>query len=114
MQDGISALSLNVVLMFLASIVMQVIALSMLPLTAGFTRLLPTLGCMAAFSVGIGLLARIVASGVQLSIVIPISAAAVPIAIVLVGVFAYGEPASLLRLIILFAACALIGFASSL
>ncbi|MGE3599135.1 MAG: SMR family transporter [Dehalococcoidia bacterium] len=108
------ALSLSVVLTFLASIVLQVAALSMLPQTAGFTKLWPTVACIVPFVAGIALLARIAASGVQLSILIPLSAAAVPLAIVAVGIFAYGEPASLLRVAILVVACVLIGVASSI
>jgi multidrug transporter EmrE-like cation transporter len=110
----VPALSFATLITFFASIVMQVAALALLPLTEGFSRLLPTAGCMLAFLIGIGLLARIVASGVQLSILIPLSAAAVPIAIMLVGVLFYDEPSSLPRLATLLVACGLIGFASTL
>ena len=108
------ALSFAVIATFVTSIILQVIALSLLPMTQGFTKLMPTLGCAVTFIAGIWMLARIAASGVQLSILIPLSAASVPLAIVAVGVLFYGEPASLLRVGMLGAACVIIGVASNL
>lgn len=108
------ALSLPIIASFIASVILQVGAISLLPATAGFTKLWPTLGCVVGFAIAIGLLARIAASGVQLSILIPLSAAAVPIAVVLVSIFFYGEPAPLLRVGLLIGACAMVGIASSL
>ena len=107
-------MSLPVILMFLGSIVFQVFALSLLPITQGFTKVAPTVGCMAAFIGGIGLLARIIVSGVPLSILIPVTAAVVPLGVVVVGVAIYGEPASLMRIVTLISACGLIGVASRL
>jgi small multidrug resistance pump len=107
-------LSLPIIGQFIASVILQVIAISALPMTAGFTKIGPTLACIIGFAVAIGLLARIAASGVQLSILIPLSAAAVPIAVVLVSIFFYGEPAPILRVAMLIGACALVGVASTL
>jgi hypothetical protein len=109
-----AALSLTVILSFIASIALQVVSLAVMPMTAGYTKPLPTLFCVVTFAVAIGLLARIIASGVQLSILIPLSSASVPIATVLVGVIFYHEPASLLRIAVLLGACGLIAVASNL
>lgn len=59
-------------------------------------------------------MARLTASGVPLSILIPFTSALVPLAVSTVGVLVYGEPASLLRVVLLLVACLLIGVASSL
>lgn len=97
---------------FFVSIALQVAALSLLPITQGFSRPLPTIALIVLFVAGIGLLARIIATGVPLSILLPMSAAVVPLGVVAVAVTFYGEPASLLRVALLMAACGLIGVAS--
>jgi multidrug transporter EmrE-like cation transporter len=97
---------------FFVSIALQAAALSLLPITQGFSRPLPTIALIVLFVAGIGLLARIIATGVPLSILLPVSAAVVPLAVVAVAVTFYGEHASLLRVVLLIAACGLIGVAS--
>ena len=87
-------LSITTIVSFLASITLQVIALGRLPLTQGFTNLGQTVLVLVVFAGGIGLLARIQASGVPLSILIPMSAAAVPLALIATGFVVYHEPAS--------------------
>ena len=87
-------------------------AIAVLPRTAGFTKLLPTSLCLAGFFVTAWALARLVHSGIQLSILMPLAAAAIPLAAVFVGVFYYGEPASPLKIGILITACLLIGVAA--
>jgi multidrug transporter EmrE-like cation transporter len=100
--------------MFAASAVLQLIGLIMLPLTKGFTEPMPTLGAALSFLVGIGLLARLIHSGVNLSALIPLLAATVPLATIAFGVLVYGESASLLKITMLVSACGLIGFASAM
>jgi small multidrug resistance pump len=107
-------LSLTTTAIFVASIVFQVLALGRLPMTQGFTNVAQTLVCLLVFSIGIGLLARIIVSGVPLSILIPLSAAAVPLALVIVGMVVYQEPASPARFGLLVLACGIIGVASKL
>ncbi len=107
-----SALSPSVIGTYIVSIVLQIAALSLLPLTHGFSRPLPTVGLIILFVVGIGLMARITAAGVPLSILIPVSSAIVPLVLVAIGVMFYGEGTSLLRVALLLVACVLIGVAS--
>jgi small multidrug resistance pump len=107
-------LSIVTIVSFSASIALQVIALGRLPLTQGFTNLWQTVVVLVIFAGGIGLLARIQASGVPLSILIPMSAAAVPLALIATGLLVYHEPASVPKVIMLAAVCALIGIASKL
>lgn len=106
--------TLNQAFLFFVSILFQVIGLSVLPQTRGFTNIGPTIICVVTFIVGIGMFARILTTGVQLSTLIPIAAAAVPLAIVAVGLLVYGEPASLYRVLLLVIACGAIGVASIL
>jgi multidrug transporter EmrE-like cation transporter len=94
-----TTLSPNLIGTFFVSIVLQAAALSLLPITQGFSRPLPTIALIVLFVAGIGLLARIIATGV-------------PLAVLAVGVTFYGEHASLLRVALLIAACGLIGVAS--
>ena len=101
-------------MMFLASAVLQVFALSLLPMSQGFTKIAPTLAISASYVIAVGLLARLVHSGVNISILIPFLAAGVPLALIAVGVTVYGEPASFAKLGVLVAASGLIGYASTL
>ena len=100
--------------MFVASIVFQLFGLILLPLTKGFTEPMPTVGAALGFEVGIGLLARLIHSGINLSVLIPLLAATVPLATIAFGVLVYGESASLLKITMLVSACILIGFASAM
>jgi multidrug transporter EmrE-like cation transporter len=102
------------VAMFFASVILQVVSLSLLPATKSYTVLWPTIVALVCLNVAIWLFARLVAGGVQLSILIPISATVVPLSIIAVGVFAYGEPAPALKITLLVVASGLIGYASSL
>lgn len=107
-------LSLMTIVSFLGSITLQVIALGRLPLTKGFTDIWQTVVVLVIFAGGIGLLARIQASGVPLSILIPLSAASVPLALIATGLLVYHEPASVPKVVMLAGVCALIGIASKL
>ena len=98
--------------LFVLSVALQVLALLVLPSTDGFTRPIPTIGCSICYLAGIGLLARLSAQGVPLGILIPYAAAAVPLTMVIVGIFVFGEPASVVRVLLLVAACLIIGIAS--
>jgi multidrug transporter EmrE-like cation transporter len=101
-------------LAFLASVALQIVMLTLLPLTRGYTRFWPTLGAILSINVAIFLLARLVANGAQLSLLIPISATLIPMSIIVIGVLVYGEAASLERIALLLFATALIGIASRL
>ena len=107
-------LSLKVILSFLLSIAMQIGMISLLPASSGYTKPLPTLCCIFLINISIWLLARIVASGVQLSILIPLSATLTPLAAIGIGIFVYGEPAPVLKMILLLSAAGLIGWSSTI
>ena len=97
-----------------ASVVFQVIGLSLMPLTKGLTELVPSIGCGIAFLAGLGLMARLLNSGINLGILLPFMAAIVPLCAIAVGIMFYGESASLTKLSLLVSACLVVGFASSI
>jgi len=97
---------------FVLIIALQIVGIALLPRTLGLTRLIPTIGMYAAFGATYWIIARMIKAGVNLGILIPINAAVVPIATVIMGVLLYGESASPARLVLLGIACILIGAAA--
>lgn len=93
-------------------IISNVFAISVLPRTAGFTKLMPTLLCSLGFLVTAWALSRLVHGGMQLSILMPLAATIVPLAAVIVGVLYFNDPVSPLKIGLLIAACGLIGVAA--
>jgi quaternary ammonium compound-resistance protein SugE len=100
--------------MFALAVALQVVMVYLLPMTRGYRTLLPTIGCLLSINAAIFCLARLSASGVSVGILIPVSAALVPLAAIAIATLAYGEPAPLYKVTLLICACGLIGFASSL
>jgi multidrug transporter EmrE-like cation transporter len=109
-----AAFSATDVISFILVVVLQIVMLTLMPLSKGYTILWPTLGAIAAINIAMWLLARIVASGAQLSILIPISATVIPLSVIAVGIFVYGEPAPVLKIVLLVVASLMIGVASGL
>ncbi|MFT3975549.1 MAG: hypothetical protein QM688_00300 [Sphingomonas bacterium] len=101
----------GVVAMVLGSLAFQLVGIFLLPMTKGFTDPLPTLGSALGFLVGIGLLARISASGMNISVLIPLISALNPLGAVVIGVLVYGDSAPVAKIAMLVSACALIGLA---
>jgi len=110
-MSGISPIAIA---MFGASIVLQLISLAFMPLSHGYTKPLPTLGVIVCTNLTVYFFALLVARGVQLSVLIPISAALVPLGAIALGVLTNGESAPMLKMAILVFAAFLIGVASSL
>ncbi len=104
----------SVVVLFLLALLANIGALSVLPLTQGFSRLLPTLICISLFIVNIFFLARLIHSGTLLSGLVPLMSGLIPLSMILVGVFFYGESGSPLRVALLVGACALVFVASTI
>ena len=97
--------------MFVASVLFQVIGMVLMPLTKGLTAPVYTIVYLAAFVVGVGLLSRIVYSGVDLGLLVPAASAVMPLCAILIGVLFYGEPAALSRVALLVTACVMIAAA---
>jgi small multidrug resistance pump len=107
-----SMFSPSVIIMLLVSIATQVTGAILIPYTKGLTAPLPTIGMFLGFGVGIGLLARLVGIGVNLSIALPLVASAMPLSAILFGVAVLGESASFLKILFLVGACGLVLAAS--
>ena len=103
----------TILLLVTGSVIFQVIGASLLPMTKGLTAVIPTIGCGVAFAAGLGIMARLINSGINLSVLLPFMAAVVPLCAIGIGIFVYGESASSLKIMLLVFSCLTIGFASN-
>jgi TRAP-type mannitol/chloroaromatic compound transport system permease large subunit len=108
------AVSPGTIALVVLSAAAQVLGLFLLPQTRGLTNAIATIAAAAAFLFGIGLMARITHAGVNLSLLVPLLATMIPLGGIAVGIFAYGETASLGKIGALILACALIGLSNFL
>jgi multidrug transporter EmrE-like cation transporter len=97
---------------FVALIVLQLVALTLLPRTQGFTNPGITAVMLTFLGVSYWLLARMIRSGANLGILIPLMSTIIPLATIAIGVLLYGESASGIRIGLLVCACVLVGIAS--
>jgi len=102
------------ILLFSLAILLQIGMVSLLPMTRGFTSFLPTVACISCIGIALFCLSRLIHGGVSLSFLAPISSAMVPLAAIAVAALVYGEPVPVLKLVLLCAACGLIGVASAI
>jgi len=113
-NEMMATLTPSIIALVATSVVCQVIGASLMPMTKGLTEIIPTLGFGIAFATGLGIMARLINSGINLSALLPFMAAVVPLCAIAVGVLVYGEPASALKISLLVFSCLTIGFASSM
>ena len=109
-----TTLTPSIIALVATSVVCQVIGASLMPMTKGLTEIIPTLGFAIPFAIGLGIMARLINSGINLSALLPFMAAVVPLCAIAVGVLVYGESASALKISLLVFSCLTIGFASSM
>jgi quaternary ammonium compound-resistance protein SugE len=107
-------ISMRAVIMVALVVVTQVVGASMLVKTMGFRDPVWTLACLATYAVSLFLLAETIRQGMALSLVMPILAALVPLATIVVALIFLGEQASWLRLGLLSISCVLIGVAATI
>ena len=100
------------ILLLLISTVMQIFAIYLIPLTKGLTAPLPTIVWGVVVVASSALVVRVAHAGVNLSLIIPIMSAVVPLGGIAVAILIHGEPASFLKIGALVVACALVGVAS--
>ncbi len=100
------------IMLLLISTALQIFAIYMIPLTRGLTAPLPAIVWGLALIVSSALVVRVVNAGVNLSLIVPMMSAVVPLGGIAVAIFIYGEPASFLKVGALVAACALVGAAN--
>ena len=82
--------------------------------TAGFLNLQWTALSLACFFVSLGMIALLLKKGFALSIVIPLISGMAPLAISVIAIGFFGEAGSLLKIVLLVAACGMIGLASTI
>jgi multidrug transporter EmrE-like cation transporter len=110
----IGDIPLRIIALFVLAAAGQVLAIGLLPRTQGFTNAGYSIACVVTFSLSLWLIARILQSGVNLGILVPLMSAVAPLGGVAVAILIYGEHASLPKVAALVIACGLIGVASRL
>lgn len=100
------------ILLFLGTTIFQLLGASLVPATHGMTKPLPIVGVALSYAVGVTLMARLINSGVSLSLVIPLITLAITFGAIAVGVTVYGEGASVIKLLLLGFSTILIGIAT--
>jgi small multidrug resistance pump len=110
----VSAISPSIIASFAITVLGQILALALLPVTRGFTAFWPTFACVACFIFSLFVSARLVHGGVELSSLTPIATVAIQIFILAISIMIYGESASALRIGLLLSAAVMIGAATRL
>jgi small multidrug resistance pump len=106
------AISAQTIVTFAAVVVSQLIAVSLLPKTEGYTRIGYSLASLALFAFSFAAMARLIKNGTALGILLPALSATIPLVTVVIGIVLYGESASVPKIVLLVIACGLIGVAS--
>ncbi|KZS84689.1 MULTISPECIES: DMT family transporter [Mycobacterium] len=86
-------------LFLFCAIFAEVVATSLLKSTEGFTRLWPTVVCLAGYAVAFALLALSIARGMQTDVAYALWSAIGTAAIVLIAVLFLGSPVSLAKVL---------------
>jgi multidrug transporter EmrE-like cation transporter len=107
-----TSLSGTVVVTFIISVIAQLTGAGLLPKTQGFTHFGYSLASLTMIGIGAAAMARLIRSGIGLSILVPTVSTVIPLVSILIGVVAYGETVSLPRVSLLIVACGVIGLAS--
>lgn len=106
------SLSLETILLFSAATLFQLAAVLLLPAAKGMGLNWPTLGVALGYAIGVTCMARLIISGVDLSLLIPLITVAIMLSAVAAGVVLYGDKASLPKVAMLVVAAGLVGVAS--
>ena len=86
-------------LFLFCAIFAEVVATSLLKSTEGFTRLLPTLACLAGYAVAFALLGLSISRGMQTDVAYALWSAIGTAAIVLIAVLFLGSPVSIAKVV---------------
>ncbi|MES2493580.1 MAG: hypothetical protein V4579_09920 [Pseudomonadota bacterium] len=105
-------MSLQNGLLFAGAAIFQLIGVLLLPATKGMTQLLPTLGVVVGYAIGVTCMSRMIVSGMDLSLMIPLITVTIMLAAVAAGVILYGDTASPIKIGALVAAGLMVGIAS--
>ena len=105
-------ISLEEALLFIGTTLFQLLGASLAPASQGMTRPWPSIGVLASYAIGVTLMARLINSGVSLSLLVPLLTLSITLGAVAVGVLVYGESASTVKLVLLGLATVFICLAS--
>lgn len=105
-------ISVQTFALFVGATVFQLFGVLLLPASKGMTQLLPTLGVALGYAAGVICMSRLIVSGVDLSILIPLITVTIMLSAVAVGIIFYGDSASPLKIGMLLVAALLIGASS--
>jgi small multidrug resistance pump len=86
-------------LLLAVAIAIEVIATSLLKTTEGFTRLWPTVGCLASYAIAFAFMAMAIARGMQVDVAYALWSALGTTAIVLIAVLFLGSPMSITKVV---------------
>jgi small multidrug resistance pump len=98
--------------LFIVNLGLQLLALTMLPMSQGFTKPVPVIVLMISLLGAMWCLSRLIVSGVGLGFLFPLLGAAIPLAAMILGAFVFGEAFSVPKAAVLTLACGLIGLSS--
>jgi small multidrug resistance pump len=105
-------MSLQNGLLFAGAAIFQLIGVLLLPATKGMTQPLPTLGVALGYGIGVICMSRMIVSGMDLSLMIPLLTVAIMFAAVAAGMILYGDTASPIKIGALIVAGVMVGIAS--
>ena len=105
-------IALQTGLLFAGATIFQLIGVLMLPATKGMTQLWPTLGAALTYGIGVTCMSRLIVSGMDLSLMIPIITVSIMLSAVAAGVIFFGDSASPIKIAALIGAGILVGIAS--
>ncbi len=100
------------IILFAMICLTQIAGGAILPKTNGFTDPAWVAACLAVYTLSFWLMAAMIKLGMPLSSLVPLMSAIIPLCLIAVGVFVFGEQASLPKIGLLMAACGLIGVAA--
>jgi multidrug transporter EmrE-like cation transporter len=107
-----AGIPLSAIGLFAVVVVNQLVGVGLLPKTNGYTNIGYSLAQLGMFAISFAAMSRLLKSGVQLGILIPLLSTAMPLASVVIGIAFYHESASWPRVAMLLAAVVLVGFAA--
>lgn len=105
-------MSLQNGLLFAGAAIFQLIGVLLLPATKGMTQPLPTLGVALGYGIGVTCMSRMIVSGMDLSLMIPLITVTIMLAAVAAGILLYGDTASPIKIGALIVAGLMVGIAS--
>jgi quaternary ammonium compound-resistance protein SugE len=108
-----AAIPLRAIVMETLVTLTQIAGVTLLVKTAGFRDPMWTAACLATYAVSLFLLAETLRQGMALSLMMPILAALVPLASIIIAVAVFREQASWIKLGLLSLACVLIGVSAA-